>query len=490
MRRILRAALPWQALCITVIATTTVLVFAQNRVQPIFPPQAAKAVILPVGFDGSSGRNLVPDPAIAVGLDRIVTISNAEVAIYNKAGETIARKGLHPFFLPAMVSGESSAGDVAVIFDERSERFFLSQAAKIAPQVCQPGTCIGHNMLAVSKTSAPSSLDEADWYVYAIDRYTDRTAAGSLATTTWGDFDKLGVDDQTLAITSLQYRESDGAPMGPKIRLLDKAPLIAGQAPATWTDVLPDADQFRSGIVPARMFGNTPTFFLVSGNPRGTPCGFTVWGISGPRTDPVVTRRSVVLEGNCNQGQFLGVAGQGPQLNGPPIDIAGVGVSTIPVFRNGHLWMAHTWQMDFGAGAVAAIKWAEFDVSHWPDAVSVVQQGVIGEDRIWSFYPGLTVDPENNVAIGYYTTAADQYAALNVSVRTSSDAAGTMQARTVVKDGTGAVVKLFRDGRNRFADYSWMALDPADSASWIHGQYGTSGNWQTWIAKIQIAGPP
>lgn len=152
--------------------------------------------------------------------------------------------------------------------------------------------------------------------------------------------------------------------------------------------------------------------------------------------------------------------------------------------------MAHTWQMDFGAGAVAAIKWAEFDVSHWPDAVSVVQQGVIGEDRIWSFYPGLTVDPENNVAIGYYTTAADQYAALNVSVRTSSDAAGTMQARTVVKDGTGAVVKLFRDGRNRFADYSWMALDPADSASWIHGQYGTSGNWQTWIAKIQIAGPP
>lgn len=182
--------------------------------------------------------------------------------------------------------------------------------------------------------------------------------------------------------------------------------------------------------------------------------------------------------------------GKGPQLSGPPIDIAGVGHGAIPVFRDGRLWMAHTWQRDFGSGPVAAIKWAELDVSQWPNAVTVVQQGTIGEDKVWSFYPSLTVDSESNVVIGFYTTSADQYAALNVSVRTASDPPGTMQPRMLVKGGTGAVVKISGPTRNRFADYSWMALDPEDSTSWFHGQFGTSGNWQTWVAKIQFTPSP
>ena len=69
----------------------------------------------------------------------MVLISNAEVVIYDKAGSAVARKGLHPFFLPAMLAGESSAGDVHAFFDEITQRFFLVEAAKIQPQVCTPG---------------------------------------------------------------------------------------------------------------------------------------------------------------------------------------------------------------------------------------------------------------------------------------------------------------------------------------------------------------
>ena len=81
------------------------------------------------------------------------------------------------------------------------------------------------------------SLDPSDWFLYAFDRYIDRTATGVVPTINWGDYDKLGVDDQSLIITSLQYRETDGASMGAKVRILDKAQLIAGEAPATWLDV-------------------------------------------------------------------------------------------------------------------------------------------------------------------------------------------------------------------------------------------------------------
>src|SRR6185369_14779492 len=41
--------------------------------------------------------------------------------------------------------------------------------------------------------------------------------------------------------------------------------------------------------------------------------------------------------------------------------------------------------------------------------------------------------------------------------------------------------------RNRFADFSYLALDPSTSASWFHGQYGTTGDWQTWVAEIRPA---
>lgn len=462
----------------------------QPALEPEPVPEPAVIANVSMGFSGASGHATsgVPDPAIAVGYDRVVTISNAEVAIYSKSGEVIARKGLHPFFLPALLPGVSSAGDVAAIFDEQSGRYFLSQAAKIQPQLCQPGTCVGFNMVAVSKTATPNSLDPSDWHIFAIDRYLDRTAAGPVTTTNWGDFDKLGVDEQRLVITSLQYRESDGAPMGPKIRLLDKAKLIAGEKPDTWVDVFPDQDSnlFLSGVVPARMLSDSPVFFFAA----AAPCGFTVLGIRSTQADPIVTRRSVSLGGTCGLGDWATAgSGRGPQRGGPPLAVSGVGFSVIPVFRDGRLWVAHTWRKDFGSGEVAVIRWAELDVSQWPDSVSVIQQGTLGEDNVWSFFPSLTVDSKDNLIIGYYTTSADQYPALNVSVRTTSDPLGTMRPRMLVKAGTGAAARI-QNNRNRFADFSWMALDPVDETSWIHGQYGSSGVWETWVSNIQVADPP
>src|SRR6185295_13862946 len=176
-----------------------------------------------------------------------------------------------------------SAGDVAALYDVGSGRFFLAQAAKIEPQVCVPGTCVGHNLLAVSKTSTPALLDATDWYFYAFDRYLDRTLAGVTFTTNWGDFDRLAADDRVLVITSRQYRESDGAQMGPKIRILDKLKLTAGETPATWVDI-PVTGHF-AGIQPATSFGAAPVLFLVS----RASCGVNVWGISDALVAPSVT---------------------------------------------------------------------------------------------------------------------------------------------------------------------------------------------------------
>jgi hypothetical protein len=457
-------------------------------------PETAAIVKVSTGFSGTKGNPTsgASDPSIAVGEDRVVVISNNEVAVSTKSGELIGVKMLHMFFLPAIPPGVSSAGDVAALFDEQSGRFFLAQNAQIYPQRCEPGTCVGFNMLAVSKTSSPNSLDTSDWYFFAIDRFLDRTAEGPVATGNGGDFDKLGADDKHLIITSLQSREYDGVPAGPKIRILDKAKLIAGEAPDMWVDVFPDENigLFLSGITPARIYSESPVFFFAAAAPRDHPCGFTVLSMNTNETYPTVTWRAVSLEGNCASGDWaVEGAGRGPQLGGPPIAVAGTGFSTIPVFRDGRLWVADRWQQDFGSGGVSVIRWAELDVSQWPDAVTVVQDGTIGEDNVWSFEPSLTVDRNGNLMIGYHTTSADQYPAINVSARLASDPPGTMRPGIIVKAGTGSAERI-ANGRNRFADYSWMTLDPVDETSWIHGQYGTTGVWETWVSKIQFADQP
>ena len=110
-----------------------------------------------VGFVGMAGPGYGPaDPAIAAGPDRLLVISNFGVVIYSKSGAEIARKSLASFFQSVMAPGESEQGDVAAIYDERSGRFFLDEAAKVRQQRCVAGTCVGHYQIAVSKTSTPS----------------------------------------------------------------------------------------------------------------------------------------------------------------------------------------------------------------------------------------------------------------------------------------------------------------------------------------------
>ena len=436
-----------------------------------------------IGFVGTTGPPGSADPAIAAGLDRIVVISNSEVVISTKTGTTIARMALGSFFQPAFAAGEQSRGDVAALFDEASGRFFLAEGAWIPRPTCVPGTCVGHNLVAVSKTSTPASLGTADWYFHAFDRTLERTASTAVATANWGDFDNLAANGDALIITSRRYRESDNADMGPMIRLLDKSTLIAGVTPSTWSDIGISADQrVSAGVMPARTFGTSPVqYFVSTAVVTAGFCGVTVWGLTGGLAAPVVVTQSVQLEGNCNPPRY------GPQpAAAPEIDIGGSGpLARAAVFRNGRLWVARTWQQNFASGSVTAIKWAELNVDNWPGRPTVVQQGTVAADGVWSFMPALTVDPAGTMVLAFNTTSTAAYAAIHVAARYATDPLGTLRPATVVKGGTGAIVAIDGAGRNRFADYLSMELDPASGASWVHGQYGAAGGFQTWVAQIR-----
>lgn len=443
------------------------------------PTAGAEGTAFPVTT--ASVNYLASDPALAVGQDRIVFISNAEVVIASKAGLVITRKPLHEFFLPAMVAGESSAGDVAAVYDDATGRFFVAEAAKIHPQTCLAGTCVGHNMIAVSKSATPGSLLPTDWHLFAIDRYVERSTNPPILTTIWADFDVLATSPDALIVTSRRYRESDGAPMGAIIRILDKASIVAGRAPTTWTDLaFPNNVDVAPGLMPAHMFDTAPVHFFVGRAPSAV-CGVTVWGVTTGAGTPSVTTQVVPLDGTCDFPRYA------PQASSTiAMDVGGASsLARSPVFRNGRLWVAQTWGQRFAAGTVTAIKWAELDVSRWPGTPRVVQQGLVGADGVWTFHPAITVDPSGNAVLAFNTTSETSYPSIHASVHRATDAPGVMGPWIMVKAGSSPNLALDSSGRNRFADFLSLDLDPATSGTWVHGQYGATDALRTWAALIK-----
>ena len=159
-------------------------------------------------------------------------------------------------------------------------------------------------MIAVSRTSSPTTLGPDDWHFYALDRTLERTPEGTNRTTNWGDFDRIGITQDVVVVSWLSYSfivpsSSSDFQQGARIRIIDKSQLLDGDPVTTWTDfVLRDplsGGRIFSPVIPAFHFGVSDPFFLVS---LGWPCGFVVWGIENPPSSPTLS--SSYLAGSCS----------------------------------------------------------------------------------------------------------------------------------------------------------------------------------------------
>ena len=194
------------------------------------------------------------------------------------------------------------AFDPRVIFDPGSNRFFLVAAGNILNNPnCTPGTCVSHFLLAVSKTSNPTTLGSGDWYFYAFDATLD----GATPTTNWVDFPGLGVDENAVVLTGGMWSFSGSPPFGSspqyaKIRILDKSKLIRGE-PLTWTDFFgmtnPLTGSHAWNLQPALHFGSPGTFFLLEPlafTSYPASCSFVVWGIENLLLSPTLSAHAAL----------------------------------------------------------------------------------------------------------------------------------------------------------------------------------------------------
>ena len=452
------------------------------------PPAADGSLPLLASFVGIERLplpccRLGPFSAIAAGPTSLVLVTQETLTIRDKSGSVIDTKRISEFLNTVISPGGHAGGDPTVVFDPDSGRFFYVAEGRGGESDCEPGACISHIVLAVSRTSSPATLGPDDWHFYALDRTLERTLEGTNRTTNWGDFDRIGVTKDVVVISWLSYSfivpaSPSDFQKGARVRIIDKSQLLDGDPVITWTDfVLKDPQSggaIFSPVIPAFHFGTSAPFFLVS---LAWPCGFVVWGIENPLSSPTLSSR--YLAGSCSDS-FNPQPSDAVQPNRKwPID-NGWGMKAYPVYRDGSLWVAHAIRHDFGSGGVSAIRWAEIDIRNWPNSISFVQDAVLGADGVWNFIPSVMVDASNNMVLSFAQSSAIEFPSLYYTGRLSTDPPNTLRPTALLKAGT-STVELIDNSRNRYGGYFSAALDPADGSIWIFGDYAKAkdevGKW-------------
>ena len=471
-------------------------------------PQPPLSLKLVGGFDVSPAHlyAIAPDAALAVGPSLLFIAENDEVRLQDRSGTVIAATTLRKMFAPAGLTPEEGVTDPRAVFDAASGRFFLS--ATILPYVsCPDRPCPTGSVLAVSTSGAPQRLDPTSWHLYD----TPGFLPGASLPGVMMDFDGLAVTADAVLISMNPFtRTAAGTAIGAfsRLRILDKARVLAGEPIPAWVDLDRSKDEAGvevQGLQPASTTGPAdPTFLLGSGfetqpgvgpeveepdalsqpllaasTPASSPgagqatigpdapCRITVSRLTGSPNAPILTTRAVESALGCTHAPWAAQPG-----GGSPLTVGGIGLSSRPVYRDGHIWLARTVAHVFANGAVAVIVLMELDVSRWPQTPVVVRETMLGSDGVWSFYPALSAGAGGVLVLAYDRSSSSEFPSLYFTGRRKDDPVGRLRSPTLVKAGAAAQhATIGGAGRNRYGDYFDATADPNDGTVWVLAEY-------------------
>ena len=404
-----------------------------------------------------------PDPILAAGPQSVITMVNTDIAIHNKTtGAVIAKADLDGG--GGFWGTNSTVFDPWIVFDHDSERFF---AMGIDRSTFAGGS--SRVYLAVSTDSTPGNLG-SDWNKYVINRTgTHRFTGGS----TFPDYPKLGVDDDAVYITANDFGILGGGFSHVSLFAIAKAPLLSG-GPAN--------------IVYDESINNAFSVHPVVNYDSGTPMRFAeAVGSTGIRlhtladvlTAPARTVTTVSVP-------TFAFPNDVPQQGGPPLDSVSQRIMS-GIVRDGSLWTAHAIR-DPAVDTETVVRWYEFDVNG--PSPSLVQQGNVDPGPgIHTWIPHVNVDQDGDMAIAFSLSGPTQFASIGYTGRLASDPPGTTRPVETARAGEGPYSLFDGIGRNRWGDYSGLALDPDGDTFWLYNEFAATGNdWGTFVGAFRVEG--
>jgi hypothetical protein len=381
---------------------------------------------------GDPGGGWVPpDTCGAVGINHFVSVVNSNISVWNKTtGARLMNVSQASFW------ATGSLGDGRCVFDPNSQRFILMS-----------DDFNTRLFFAVSSTSDPTG----SWFKTSIN-LSQGVDAGH-----WPDYPTLGVDANGIYSSAYMV----GSPDLMSLFAIDKAPLVAA------TQSLGTVTAFRhlsweGAIHPCVTYGTPSGEYCISWG--------TLYRVNAPLTLPTLTN--------------LGTA-HIPGFSAPPNAPAMGSTSLLDtldgrllnaVYRNGYVWTANA----VFAGGRSACRWYQINTS----PIALTQFGTIDDPSLYYFFPGLSVNANGHMVVGFTGSDSSHFAGCYVTGRKATDTTGQTAPPQLFKTGDGS----YNDGGNpsRWGDYSLTSVDPTNDLDfWTIQEYARTGNqWGTWIAQI------
>jgi hypothetical protein len=411
-----------------------------------------------VSFNGimDNGTLIPPDIRGAVGPEYVMQTTNQGFNIYTKSGILSSQLSINGFFYLTFGSGFF---DPHVMYDPVYGRFVL----------CMDGEgSNGHGALfiGISQTSDPTG----NWYIYSFD------AAGNAAD--FIDYPLIGYNTNWVVLTCNDFINGS-SPVKVKLFVLGRSGLYSGTEGTVSS--FTDANAFT--IAPAQTLDATQTteYLVQDWNGNSGSRGYVEVGtITGTVASPVYSAGSLIgVTQDWNENAVN--AKQSGTANTINTDDTRIGNA---VYINGSLWFAHTVFLPAsGAATYSGVDWWEIN----PASLAVQQIGRVYDatGKIFYYFPGININPIGDVLLSYSLSSSTMFAAAGYSFHAATDANNTMETNYTYQAGAAAYYKTYGSGRNRWGDYTYTAVDPADSSFWVFGEWAnTSNNWATEIAHV------
>jgi hypothetical protein len=464
-----------------------------------------------------------------------------------KSGKLKWRDSLQDFFSPLGAQTLNTATfDPKVVYDHFADRFVVVTLEQTELFFGEPADA-SRILLAVSKSGNPKTATEKDWNYYAIDSNVpifNSFVGGDIGY--WADYPGFEVDEEAIYITANMFSFVTFVPDlggffrfygGVRLWIVPKAGFYDGSAPSFGLYDPYENGGLTATTMPAQVFlkgddddddwddddwedddgddddEKRSTFgtYLVSYS------GITFGGPGGEEVLQVISVDDPLAKngGPFFQQEFVSI--------GDVEDIGGIfGFPALPdapqlgtdalievndrraldaVVRDGKLWLVATINPNSGpdAGETTA-HWFALDVTGGPGTILTLDQGDIGGEDIapgtFTSFPSVAVNRNGEAAFGFSASAPSIYAGAYVTGRQPRDAAGEVQTSLTVKEGEDYYFRPFSGTRNRWGDYSGIAVDPSnDKFFWVFNEFadergtvifGQDGQWGTAYARFRF----
>jgi len=409
--------------------------------------------------------NIPPDPIVAAGPNHLMALVNRFFAIFTKDGSNLQQIN-GPNWYNNVAPG-NNAFDPKVVYDHFDDRWVMVWLA-VNRDTLNPTS---HILISVSDDSDPNGT----WCNFA----TRGDLNGSSPAGFWSDYQGLGFDEDAVYVVPNQFPYETGA-VHVKVRILPKSDLYDTSCPAvTYTDFweLRDPDNPSVNVFtvrPAVTFGSPGVEYLINDSRFSTGTTMTLWSLTNPlNPTPTLTAASVPVTTRLSPPNA-------DQLGGSSIliEVGGPRVRNL-VYRDGSVWTAHS--VADATGQYARARYVRIDVT----GPTVLEDVSFGSSGCWLYYPAITADANGNMKMVYNQSCLDTYIDIRYTGRRPSDS--ELRPSSLLKAGEANYVKDFGSGRNRWGDYSGVAIDPSNpTRTWMYAEYAASpaNTWSTWFGEV------